>query len=534
MFGIRGRLFVSYATIIALVVCTVGAGLWGVLRLHEQGRVVAHETTPYLTNVASAAVSAKAAANDERGFLLTGDPTYSDEFNGRLSSIAEALAAADAAATTPQQSAAIADITSGFTAWSELVKAEFAMYPTDPETAKALALGANRDARKAYEAAISTATELANEALTASIAAQDSTAVLVQRLLFGLLAVAIAAAVAVAVWMARQVTVPLAELQRLLVQASEGDITGRATVRSRDEFGTVAVAFNTMLDSVSTVLSTIARAALGIASATEVLTESSVQISASANESSVQASAVATSAEQVSINIQTVASATEEMSASIREIATNTTDAADVAARAVQAAADASTTMATLGASSAEIGAVIKSISSIASQTNLLALNATIEAARAGEAGKGFAVVASEVKDLAQETSSATEDIVGRIDAIQADTRAAVEVIAQISTIIRRINDTQSTIASALEEQTATTNEMSRNVNEAAVGSSEIAYTVAGVAAAAALTTEGVARTLASGVELSAMSLELTEMVSRFTFASDVVGGRLGAGSRSA
>ncbi len=214
------------------------------------------------------------------------------------------------------------------------------------------------------------------------------------------------------------------------------------------------------------------------------------------------------------------------MSASIREIATNATDAADIAARAVQAAADASTTMATLGASSAEIGAVIKSISSIASQTNLLALNATIEAARAGEAGKGFAVVASEVKDLAQETSSATEDIVGRIDAIQADTRAAVEVIAQISTIIRRINDTQSTTASALEEQTATTNEMSRNVNEAAVGSSEIAYTIAGVAAAATLTTEGVARTLASGVELSTMSIELTEMISRFTFASDGVGAR--------
>ena len=143
--------------------------------------------------------------------------------------------------------------------------------------------------------------------------------------------------------------------------------------------------------------------------------------------------------------MQTVASGTEEMTASIREIAKNAQDAAGVAASAVQVADQTNATVAKLGESSAQIGDVIKSITSIAEQTNLLALNATIEAARAGEAGKGFAVVANEVKDLAQETANATEDISHRVEQIQIDTEAAVSAISEISAIIARINDTQST-----------------------------------------------------------------------------------------
>ena len=184
----------------------------------------------------------------------------------------------------------------------------------------------------------------------------------------------------------------------------------------------------------------------------------------------------------------------------------------------MQAAETTNATVAKLGESSIEIGNVIKVITSNAEQTNLLALNATIEAARAGEAGKGFAVVANEVKDLAQETAKATEDIGRRVEAIQGDTRGAVDAIGEISTIIGRINDYQTTIASAVEEQTATTTEMSRGVLEAASGSTEIAANITGVATAAGTTTQVVSQMEASIHELAEMSADLRTRVGAFTY----------------
>ena len=159
-------------------------------------------------------------------------------------------------------------------------------------------------------------------------------------------------------------------------------------------------------------------------------------------------------------------------------------------------------TVSKLGDSSTEIGQVIKVITSIAQQTNLLALNATIEAARAGEAGKGFAVVANEVKELAKETAKATEDISRKIEAIQTDTKAAVEAIAEISGVINQINGISNTIATAVEEQNATTNEMARNVSEAARGSGEITSNIAGVAQAAESTSRGAGDTQKAAQQL--------------------------------
>ncbi|MBO3143459.1 HAMP domain-containing protein [Dermatophilus congolensis] len=233
--------------------------------------------------------------------------------------------------------------------------------------------------------------------------------------------------------------------------------------------------------------------------------------------SSRQAGVAAQSAASVSESVGTVAAGTEEMTASIREIAQNTTDAAAVAASAVQVADQTNVTVAKLGESSLEIGEVIKTITSIAEQTNLLALNATIEAARAGEAGKGFAVVANEVKDLAQETSRATDDIGRRVEQIQLDTQAAVSAIAEISGIIASINDTQSTIASAVEEQTATTNEMSRSASEAAAGTSEISSGIQEVSAAAEDTNEAVSSTVQAAEELSRRATELQQLVDGFS-----------------
>ncbi|MEP7764608.1 methyl-accepting chemotaxis protein, partial [Sanguibacter sp. 26GB23] len=241
-----------------------------------------------------------------------------------------------------------------------------------------------------------------------------------------------------------------------------GDLTVAADVRSSDELGLLAWSLNRAQASLRETMTGVVGAAQAVADAAQGLTSGASTMTAGSAESTGQMSSVASAVEQVTRNVETVAAGAEEMGASIREIAQNANEAAKVAQSATSVALSTNETVARLGTSSQEIGNVVKVITSIAEQTNLLALNATIEAARAGEAGKGFAVVASEVKDLAQETARATEDIARRVAAIQVDTGSAVEAIGEISTIIASINDYQMTIASAVEEQTATTNEMGR------------------------------------------------------------------------
>ncbi|MFY0408594.1 GAF domain-containing protein [Solicola sp. PLA-1-18] len=250
-----------------------------------------------------------------------------------------------------------------------------------------------------------------------------------------------------------------------------------------------------------------------LAAASEELTAVSEQMSGNAERTLQQAQSTSSAADQVSANIQTVAAAAEEMTASISEIAKNASDAAGVASSAVVTARDASATVTNLGNSSAEIGQVIKVITSIAQQTNLLALNATIEAARAGEAGKGFAVVANEVKELAKETARATEDISAKIEAIQNDTRGAVDAIGAISDVIDRISEIQGTIAAAVEEQTATTNEISRSVTQAATRSTEIVDGVGIVVEAASGTSTGANDTRVAAGELAKLAAELQSLV---------------------
>jgi len=268
-----------------------------------------------------------------------------------------------------------------------------------------------------------------------------------------------------------------------------------------------------MTENLKKTLSAVGENAQTLSSSSEELSATAQQMSSNSEETTTQANVAAAAAEQVSTNVATVATSAEEMSASAKEIAKSASEAASVANEAVKVANDTSITVNKLGESSQEIGNVIKVITSIAQQTNLLALNATIEAARAGEAGKGFAVVANEVKELAKQTATATEDISQKIEGIQLDTKGAVEAIQQISGIIDRINDIQNTIASAVEEQTATTNEIARNASEAATGSTEIARNVSSVSEAAQSTSQGAADTLSASQELARLSANLKEIV---------------------
>jgi methyl-accepting chemotaxis protein len=300
--------------------------------------------------------------------------------------------------------------------------------------------------------------------------------------------------------------------------AAAGDLTQQITVRGTDAIGRLGEGLEKLLQTMRTSMSEIGQTAQTVASAAEQLTALSDGMGRGASQTSDRAASASAASEQVSASVQTVATAAEEMTASIGEIAKNAADAATVATGAVTVASAAKDTVASLGVSSAEIGKVIKTITSIAQQTNLLALNATIEAARAGDAGKGFAVVANEVKELAKETARATEDIGQKIEAIQAGTRGAVDAITEIGDIIDKINDIQTTIASAVEEQTATTNEIARSVTEAATGATGIASDIAQVATAASDTQRGSQDTLTAATSLAGMATELQQLLAQFRY----------------
>ena len=326
------------------------------------------------------------------------------------------------------------------------------------------------------------------------------------------------AALALGWGVARSIVRSLTKVQEVTTALAAGDLTRTSGLTSKDEPGRMGRALDGALAQLRDTVSTIDQSAQSLAGAAEQLSATSTQIAASAEITSAQAQTVSGAAEEISRSVDTVSAGSEEMGASIREISQNAAEAAQVASEAVTITSATSATMSKLGESSAEIGNVIMVITSIAEQTNLLALNATIEAARAGEAGKGFAVVASEVKDLAQETARATEDISQRVQAIQADTAGAVTAIEEISHVIGRISDFQTTIASAVEEQTATTNEMSRSVSQAAGGTSQIAENITGVADAAQQTSEGVSQSRAATGELTRLSTELSGLVSQFRY----------------
>ena len=300
------------------------------------------------------------------------------------------------------------------------------------------------------------------------------------------------------------------------IAQGEGDLTRRVEITSKDEVGEVAHWFNLFIEKLHGIIAQLAVTCESVTRASNDVLATSQRISSNSEETSTQANLVAGAGKEVSSNVGAVARGSEEMLSSIQEIVRSSSEAASIAKNAVKVAESTNEKIEKLGVSSAEIGDVLKVITAIAQQTNLLALNATIEAARAGAAGNGFVVVANEVKELANQTARATEDIGRKIELIQRDSKSAVQAIGEISSVINQIDDISHIIAGAVEKQTSTTNEMGRNMSEAAKGTDEIARNIVGVANAARSTAEGARETNTAAHELDVMAAQMQTILRQF------------------
>jgi methyl-accepting chemotaxis protein len=559
-----------------LVVIVLDAAL-GVYAVAELGSIsgqvdaLAKAALPGITRTSELAGTAAQVRRDVLDLFLatTSDERASQRRNidSGVSALTSQLTAYRAGVTRPDVMTAVAELD---LRWSTYLRAQDALLRVaeDPERI-AEAAAARRSSNLVFDDLRAAFAKLAKVNAGASADAGDG----IYRALGAttkwiaiILAITLFAGSAVAFGITRMLTRPMRKLEAAARAMAQGELGDEVEVsyESNDELGTLSESFrqssaalgavvgelemvidavragrlgargdaaeftgayahliagtNALLDTLVEPLRFVADNAGSLIASAEQLNQVSQQLGTNAAETSAQTQVVSAAAEQVSRSTQSVATSTEEMSASIREIAKNASASAHVASQAVQLAETTNATVGKLGASAIDIGKVIKVITTIAQQTNLLALNATIEAARAGEAGKGFAVVANEVKELAKETAKATEDIGRSIESIQTDTQEAVAAIGNIGTIIAQINDISTTIASAVEQQSATTNEMGRNVAESAQGSGEIARNITTVAEAAHNTANGAGQTMAAATELARMAGELKQLLSKFSF----------------
>ncbi|HEY1721713.1 MAG TPA: methyl-accepting chemotaxis protein [Magnetospirillaceae bacterium] len=435
--------------------------------------------------------------------------------------------ATDAKTMAPQYLAAFNDVVTGTNEKLKLAKDSF------DGDAKAIS-AISDDAAAMFDKKIAAVAEETNSGISWSI-----------RLSIGLSIVALIMGVVMAWTTAKGIVRPVVGMTDTMTQLADGNKAVEVPARDRkDEVGSMAKAVQVFKDNMikadelaeAQKLDQVAKeerakrvhaltaefdVSIGqvvqtVSSQSSQMESSAQSLSATAEEATKQSATVAAASEQASANVQTVASATEELSSSIMEISRQVSQSSKIAASAVSDAERANQMVQGLAEASQKIGAVVALITDIANQTNLLALNATIEAARAGEAGKGFAVVAAEVKNLANQTAKATEEIGGQIAGVQTATKDAVDAIQTIGKTIGEINAIASTIAAAVEEQSAATKEIARNVEQAATGTQEVTSNITGVSQAANDTGSAATQVLASARELANQSESLRSVVTKF------------------
>ena len=514
------RLLAGFAATLGLMAVIGLASYANTRALVANSEAVSH-TQDVLRDTVALLSALKDAETGQRGYLITGEDQYLEPYVTARAAADDALAGVrDPTRDNPAQQARLVDL-------EPLLAAKFdEMQRTidvrDDAGLDAAAAIVRADEGKALMDEIRGVLDdvvAEEEALLAGRAAATSRSAATMTTV-GTLGTALAVVLGLAVaWaLTRSITRPLGHLRERLMEIADGDgdLTQRADDTRGDEVGALAAAFNRFVDNIAGVVREIsASTEQGTASA-QALSSIAADMTRRSADVAEQTTTAAAAAQQVSTSVQTVAAASEEMGASIQEIARSASEASDAGRTAVTSTEAANETISRLGESSAAIGGVVALINSIAQQTNLLALNATIEAARAGEAGKGFAVVAGEVKELAQQTAQATEEITARITQIQSDVETAVWATSTTTKVITAVNDHQSSIASAVEEQSATTASMSASVAEAALGAATIAENVQTIADLS----RGMAGTIddvrASAEELAQASRHLDGLVGRF------------------